>query len=141
MKRRQQKQWRFPDRRPIGGINRIIGVVWSMPSYEAARDAVLEIRQRRHELRPGSLIDDATVLPSSDNDGYYVILVGTGDMFSAAFLAGCGASVHRHKGSMLPESKRKQDLITSAYREWVKIGKQERKKTRELLADVKKRYL
>ena len=132
MRRTQRGPWRAPNRRPVRGISAVIGVVWEVPSHQAARDALREIRQAQHELKPGPLVEDATLFSSCDDDGYCVVVVAIGKMFDATFLARCGICVQKQGGQLLPDSKRKQDLIKWARVEWVKMLKQEKQKTQTL---------
>ncbi|MDP3772178.1 MAG: hypothetical protein Q8Q94_02275 [bacterium] len=141
MKPKQRGPWRAPHRRPIPITNRVIGMVWRLSSHDVAREGVLKIRRMRHELHPGPLIIDATVLSASNNDGWYVVLVGIGEMFDANFLAQCGVCIRDVGGSVLAESKRARRLIQQTYAEWMRILKQERKKTKELLNSTMKNGL
>jgi hypothetical protein len=116
----------------------IIGEVWRVPSREAGRAITLEIRHSQRELKPGSLIKDATLFPASDSDGQYVILVGIGEMFDATFLARCGVCALDHAGSILLESRRKRELVKWAYNEWMKLLKEMRRKDKLLLNSLKR---
>ena len=53
-KRQQGSPWKSPERKPVCEESDVIGVVWSVPSREEARAAILEIGEKKYQISPGS---------------------------------------------------------------------------------------
>ncbi len=133
MNRQKQGRLKRPPRQSVRHVRKILGAVWSTPSDEAAQDAIREITAKRYELHPGSSATSAAFYSASDDQGWCLVLVGSGDMFNGAFLAGCGMCIQRHGGARLPESERTQAMIKWADGRWQKSQKEDRRTTRRLL--------
>lgn len=93
--KKRQRRWRSPDRRPMRETSLVIGVVWSVPSFEIAEVVIPEIEQRmKHDrLTCGSEIRLYAFFSAVDEQGSCVVLIGFGTMFDANFLAGCGICI------------------------------------------------
>ena len=74
----------------------------------------------------------AAFFSASDEKGYYIVLVGRGEMFDGGFLAVCGRYIQKHDGTRLSELKRTQELIRKADIQQQKELKQERDRVRKL---------
>lgn len=132
MRSRRRGPFRAPSKKPIRLKRMITGIVWNVPSGEAAQDGAREIRQI--PCNPGPQITDATVFPRSDEDGHYIVLVGSGDMFSIEFMTQCGRCAQKYGGNKVE----RQDLVSWAYTEWWKLYKERRKQDQILLHNSKR---
>ena len=126
---------REPKARQSNSLKDLIGAIWILPSYDAVTAMLAHaMRKEKVELHPGSNVRDASFISMSDEQGKYVVVIGLGFAFSAAFLAACERLSQKYGGHMFPaeERERKQELLLKTYEIWQKVKKQEAKERRAL---------
>lgn len=119
---------------------KVLGAVWSVPSDEAAQQIITELERMLISglLHPGQFARTAAFYSAGDDEGWCLILVGSGEMFGGGFLARCGLCAARRGGIRVPDSPRAKAMIAWADGRWQKSQKEKRRQMRQILARRKR---